>query len=194
MGDNGKKGNKEPIKMINNQLVLDEEYDENYQPTQEEIYEYAQVIGIDPYKEPELLFIARQGIVAPLPAERKPCQDDTSGDIYYFNFSTGDSVWDHPCDEHFRQMAVRERGLAGGGKKKKGEKKAKEKKEAKKKDVKSIRDEGDNELGMMKPIGGKLGPLVTSLPPSGGGDVKKAATAPLKAAAMTSYTEEKKSM
>jgi hypothetical protein len=23
-------------------------------------------------------------------------------DVYYFNFSTGESVWDHPCDEQYR--------------------------------------------------------------------------------------------
>jgi hypothetical protein len=25
-----------------------------------------------------------------------------SGDIYYFNFSSGESTWDHPCDDHFK--------------------------------------------------------------------------------------------
>ena len=34
----------------------------------------------------------------PLPADWKPCQDSTTGDIYYFNFKSGDSLWDHPCD------------------------------------------------------------------------------------------------
>merc|ERR1712048_439421 len=86
------------MSVINNQLVLDEPYDENYQPTEQEIFEYAQVIGIDPYHEPELLHIARQGIVAPLPSDWKPCQDE-NGEIYYFNFANGESVWDHPCDE-----------------------------------------------------------------------------------------------
>lgn len=37
-----------------------------------EVLEYAQSIGIDPYKEEDLLFIAREGIVAPLPPEWKP--------------------------------------------------------------------------------------------------------------------------
>ena len=146
---------------INNQLVLDEEYDENYQPTQDEIFEYAQVIGIEPYKETELLFIARQGIVAPLPPEWKPCQDP-NGEIYYFNFSTGDSVWDHPCDEHFREMVIRERGLVKNQKKKKTEKKSKEKKKEKKPVTPLVKDENDGGLGglgVLRPIGGKLGPI-----------------------------------
>ena len=34
---------------------------------------------------------------------------DATGDIYYFNFHTGDSVWDHPCDEYYRSMVTEER-------------------------------------------------------------------------------------
>jgi hypothetical protein len=30
------------------------------------------------------------------------------GEIYYFNFNTGESVWDHPCDEYYK--CVRRRG------------------------------------------------------------------------------------
>ena len=37
-----------------------------------EIFEYAQSIGIDPINERDLLFIAREGIVAPLPTDWKP--------------------------------------------------------------------------------------------------------------------------
>ena len=35
---------------INNQTILQEHIDENYEPTQEEIREYASYIGIDPDK------------------------------------------------------------------------------------------------------------------------------------------------
>lgn len=37
-----------------------------------EIREYASVIGIDPVTEPHLLWIAREGISAPLPPKWKP--------------------------------------------------------------------------------------------------------------------------
>ncbi|XP_035390005.1 centrosomal protein of 164 kDa-like isoform X3 [Electrophorus electricus] len=96
---------------IGDQLILEEDYDENYIPTEQEIHEYAREIGIDPNLEPELLWLAREGIVAPLPPEWKPCQDVT-GDVYYFNFSTGQSTWDHPCDEHYRQLVAQERERA----------------------------------------------------------------------------------
>jgi centrosomal protein CEP164 len=37
-----------------------------------EICEYAQVISLDPQREPDLLWIAREGINAPLPENWKP--------------------------------------------------------------------------------------------------------------------------
>ena len=37
-----------------------------------EIYEYATFVGIDPDNEPHLMWIAREGINAPLPENWKP--------------------------------------------------------------------------------------------------------------------------
>lgn len=61
-----------------------------------------------------------------------------NGDIYYFNFSSGESTWDHPCDEYYRKLVVQEReraklaaAAAGtGARKDKKKKKEKRKKEA----------------------------------------------------------------
>jgi len=39
-----------PEYKINKQTILQEQFDENYEPTQEEIREYAVYIGIDPDK------------------------------------------------------------------------------------------------------------------------------------------------
>uniref|UniRef100_G3NRR9 Centrosomal protein of 164 kDa n=1 Tax=Gasterosteus aculeatus TaxID=69293 RepID=G3NRR9_GASAC len=94
--------------LIGDQLILEEDYDESYSPSEQELQEYAREIGIDPISEPELLWLAREGIAAPMPPEWKPCQDVT-GDIYYFNFSSGQSTWDHPCDEHYRRLVEQER-------------------------------------------------------------------------------------
>ena len=127
------------IAEMNGQIILEEDYDENYVPTEEEIFEYARVIGLDPDKESDLLWIAREGINAPLPVNWKPCQD-TNGDIYYFNFETGDSIWDHPCDEFYRRMVLEERqkkqsklqvNMAAGVNNKKKEKESKPKKKKK---------------------------------------------------------------
>ncbi|NXK87145.1 CE164 protein, partial [Formicarius rufipectus] len=92
---------------------------------------FAPTIGIDPEKESELLWLARECLVAPLPADWKPCQD-TTGDVYYFNFRSGQSTWEHPCDEYYRQLVTKEREklLAQGGlrKEKKDKKEKKQKK------------------------------------------------------------------
>lgn len=81
------------------QQILEEDYDENYEPTEGgniklqvsvdawifnlvamvtmgsptlEIMEYCKILGLDPLKEKGLLFIAKEGIKAPLPKEWKP--------------------------------------------------------------------------------------------------------------------------
>ncbi|KAL4445041.1 hypothetical protein ABPG74_018769 [Tetrahymena malaccensis] len=88
-------------------IVLEEEI-ENYEPTEEEIIEYASYLGMDIENEKELLWIARSGLKAPLPQGWKPCQTQDE-EIYYFNFDTGESRWDHPCDEQFRKLYLDEK-------------------------------------------------------------------------------------
>eukprot|EP00842_Homolaphlyctis_polyrhiza_P000757 jgi/Hompol1/1682/HPOL_004708-RA len=63
---------------------------------------------MDPDKEKELLWIARDSLKAPLPSDWKPCQTE-DGNIYYFNFKTGESIWDHPCDEHYKAIYQKEK-------------------------------------------------------------------------------------
>lgn len=69
---------------------------------------------------------------------------DVTGEIYYFNFSTGQSTWDHPCDEHYRRLVAQERergqltATAGGTGAKKEKKKKKDKKEKKEKKKKEL--------------------------------------------------------
>jgi hypothetical protein len=56
----------------------------------------------------DLFWVAREGLKAPLPEHWKPCKTG-DGEIYYFNFATGDSVWDHPCDEYYKKLYVEEK-------------------------------------------------------------------------------------
>jgi len=44
----------------------------------------------------------------PLPPGWKPCQEE-NGELYYFNFDTGKSSWDHPCDEIYKSRVIEER-------------------------------------------------------------------------------------
>ncbi|XP_072467075.1 centrosomal protein of 164 kDa isoform X2 [Notamacropus eugenii] len=154
-----------PIR-IGDQLVLEEDYDETYIPSEQEIFEFAREIGIDPNSEPELMWLAREGIVAPLPMEWKPCQDIT-GDIYYFNFANGQSMWDHPCDEHYRNLVIQERGKLStpGAIKKKEKRKKKDRKDKKDKESPKTPSETQPEQGILPSSSFYCGP--SPLPASG---------------------------
>ncbi|UJR13443.1 hypothetical protein I4U23_000457 [Adineta vaga] len=93
---------------LNNQTILEEHIDENYEPTDEELHEYATYIGIDPEKESELLWLAKEGLMKPLPSGWKACQEE-NGELYYFNFDTGKSSWDHPYDDIYKARVIQAR-------------------------------------------------------------------------------------
>jgi len=59
-------------------------------------------------EDADLLYIAREGLKAPLPDNWKPCKT-RDGDIYYFNFATNESQWEHPCDEYFKNKYMTEK-------------------------------------------------------------------------------------
>lgn len=59
---------------------------------------------MDIVDDKELFWIAREGLKAPLPKDWKPCKTQDTEEIYYFNFTTGASTWDHPCDGYYRNM------------------------------------------------------------------------------------------
>jgi hypothetical protein len=60
-------------------VVLEEELPEDYEPTEEEVLEYAKWLGMDIESERDLFWIAREGLKAPLPENWKPCK--TGGEI-----------------------------------------------------------------------------------------------------------------
>eukprot|EP00037_Helgoeca_nana_P025031 m.269210 g.269210 ORF g.269210 m.269210 type:complete len:493 (+) comp26827_c0_seq1:68-1546(+) len=74
-------------------------------PTQEQLKDYAEVIGLDLDADPELEWIARQGLREPLPRGWRPVED--GDDIYYWNEGTQESKWEHPCDERFRDLHLK---------------------------------------------------------------------------------------
>ena len=37
------------------------------------------------------------------------CSESEDGDIYYFNFRTKESSWEHPCDSFYKELLERER-------------------------------------------------------------------------------------
>ena len=71
---------------------------------------------MDVEKDKDLLWIARQGYMAPLPKAWEVCEVETEehdkmggGRPYYFNHGTGESRWDDPIDTQFRQLYETER-------------------------------------------------------------------------------------
>lgn len=88
--------------------ILQEEVDEDYEPTDKEIREYAEWLGIDAEADPDLLWIARRGLMTPLPKPWRPCQSGEA-EIFYFNPETGENTWDHPCDAALRELYAAER-------------------------------------------------------------------------------------
>ncbi|KAJ0408155.1 hypothetical protein P43SY_002125 [Pythium insidiosum] len=82
------------------------------------VLEHAQRLGLDLETERDLLWIARESLVAPLPEGWFHATATETGELYYYNELTGESRWDHPCDDHFRQLLhdvrLRHRQLAFG--------------------------------------------------------------------------------
>lgn len=57
------------------------------------------------------MWIARQGVKAPLPKGWKAVHDPQQEELYYFNFETGESIWDHPCDIDYKNLVIEERRI-----------------------------------------------------------------------------------
>ena len=50
-------------------------------------------------------WIAKEGLKESLPHPWKPCKTKDD-DIYYFNFETGESTWEHPMDGFYEQKFI----------------------------------------------------------------------------------------
>ena len=59
-------------------------------------------------EDDQFLYIAKEGLKAPLPDPWKPCKTKKD-EIYYYNFSTGESVWDHPCDQYYKKLFLQKK-------------------------------------------------------------------------------------
>merc|ERR1711874_26205 len=93
-----------------------------------------------------LFWIAEKGLKEPLPPPWKP-REAKDSDVFYFNFETGESVWDHPIDEQMRKLYQehkekkeeksrgKETAKDGSDEKERVEQKKKKKKEKKEKRV-----------------------------------------------------------
>ena len=71
-----------------------------------EIAEYAVFLGIDPERDPELLWIAQQAYFAPLPPPWTE-HTDPQGNVYFYNPASEESTWAHPLEETYRALAAK---------------------------------------------------------------------------------------
>jgi centrosomal protein CEP164 len=85
-------------------VVMDETVDPTRKPTDEELEEYMRWLGMDLKEHAHLRWIAHLGLTSKIEDEWKPCKIVESGQIFYFNFSTGESIWDHPVDVRCKAM------------------------------------------------------------------------------------------
>lgn len=76
---------------------------------------------MDPKKDEDLLWVAKEGILAKLQPPWKAINQDGVG-LYYFNFETGQSMWEHPNDEYYRHKVKQERERKKSGRKPKSSK------------------------------------------------------------------------
>ncbi|KAF2897548.1 hypothetical protein ILUMI_08625, partial [Ignelater luminosus] len=90
-------------------VICEEIFDDTSHPSASEIRDYASKIGIDPDSEPQLLPLAEEGLMKPLPPGWKPCLDDKRKVYYYHNNLTGKTQWEHPLDDIYRGLVVRAR-------------------------------------------------------------------------------------
>jgi len=90
---------------------MDEEGDE-YEPTQDEIIEYAKYLGIDINVDQDLLWIAVEGLKAPVPEPWRAIQYANNADeIYYMNMQNGVITHEHPLDVVYRERVQQEKRL-----------------------------------------------------------------------------------
>ncbi len=95
-------------------VVLDGSNGEVYVPTEEEVVEYAMQLGMELPDDADLLWIALEGLQADLPPQWKPCASP-EGEVYYFNFETGESLWDRPDIEIHRKQYFLEKAKQRSG-------------------------------------------------------------------------------
>lgn len=94
--------------------VLEKYYDPSYEPSKAEIEEYGKWLGMDLPADDDLLFLAREGLKAPLPEGWKACKSE-KGELYYFNFKSGKSIWDHPMDDHYKDTLTEQKRRKASG-------------------------------------------------------------------------------
>ena len=95
-----------PDKAAQNQGNASGSDDGDYEPNLEEIHGYAKFLGMDLEHDQELLYIAEEGLKAPVPEPWKTYFNEND-EIFYVNAETNERMYDHPLDEEYKQKYLR---------------------------------------------------------------------------------------
>jgi len=71
-------------------------------PDVADLYEYCLSLGIDADQDEDLLWVVHEAFNAPLPGNAAEYTNE-EGRVYYFNEVTGQSSWEHPLDQVYRE-------------------------------------------------------------------------------------------
>lgn len=96
---------------MNNGEFIELTYPNKPKPSQQEIKEYAQWLGADIETDQDLFYIAREALMSDLPKEWKMYQKNDGGDPFFFNTKTGESIWDHPLDDYYKELFREEKQM-----------------------------------------------------------------------------------
>lgn len=94
--------------LTSNLQFLDENSTARYEPTEEEIYNYAEWLGMSLPEDERFLYLAKQGLSESLPPEWKACEGK-NGEIYYFNTETKEKSEEHPSDKRIFELFLKEK-------------------------------------------------------------------------------------
>lgn len=91
---------------MNDEYILLQEIETvDFIPTESEIEQEAELLGIT-HEDKEFYWIANDALRAHLPRGWEPYQHKETGEILYFNTTTGQKSFDHPSDEYYRSLFV----------------------------------------------------------------------------------------
>ena len=65
-----------------------------------QLAEFAEFMDVDVSKEGFLLPIVSEALRAPLPEGWAECEDAATGEFYYRNRRTEQTMWEHPLEQH----------------------------------------------------------------------------------------------
>ena len=86
-----------PLILEHGAHLLDDAVRASYEPSQAELRNYADWLGMKAGEDDQYLSIAEEGLKSALPEGWKSCES-AEGEVFYFNTQTGESTWDHPVD------------------------------------------------------------------------------------------------